>query len=152
VHRHGKDIVLVNIEADVTVGRVLKRWLRRRASSIQFPRAMSPAASPSSGYVTTLGHEPIVIGKGKNNPLDRSATPDTVAESALRSGKDPFQVASYVDGTKTMFEMTCAANATGCLPMHARHDRPEAPRRPSPEIALEEDGASPSSGGGFSCR
>jgi predicted homoserine dehydrogenase-like protein len=63
-----------------------------------------------------LGYEPIVIGKGKNNPLNPQATPDTVAGAARKADKDPFTVASYVDGTKTMFEMTCAANATGCLP------------------------------------
>ena len=50
--------------------------------------------------------EVIVIGKGKNNPLNPQATPDTVADSARRSDKDPYQVASYVDGSKTMFEMT----------------------------------------------
>lgn len=68
-------------------------------------------------FVTSLGYEVVVIGKGKNNPLNPAATPDTVADSTQRSDKDPYQVASYVDGTKTMFEMTCAANATGCLPM-----------------------------------
>ena len=77
-------------------------------------------------FVTTLGFEPIVIGKGKNNPLNTAATPDMVAESARKSDKDPFQVASYVDGTKTMFEMTCAANATGCLPMQRGMVGPEA--------------------------
>ena len=64
--------------------------------------------------ISALEGEVIVIGKGKNNPLDRTATPDAVAESARKSNKDPFTVASYVDGTKTMFEMCCAANATGC--------------------------------------
>jgi predicted homoserine dehydrogenase-like protein len=64
-----------------------------------------------------------------------------VAESARRAGKDPFQVASYVDGTKTMFEMTCAANATGCLPMQRGMVGPEATLETVSDIfALEEDG------------
>jgi predicted homoserine dehydrogenase-like protein len=77
-------------------------------------------------FVNTLGYEPVVIGKGKNNPLQPDANPDTVARSAERDDKDPYQVASYVDGTKTMFEMTCAANATGCLPMRRGMYGPEA--------------------------
>jgi predicted homoserine dehydrogenase-like protein len=92
-------------------------------------------------FVGSLGYELIVIGKGKNNPLNPAATPDTVAESARRTDKDPFQVASYVDGTKTMFEMTCAANATGCLPMQRGMTGPEAALETVSEIfALEEDG------------
>ena len=92
-------------------------------------------------FVTSLGYEVIVIGKGKNNPLNPRATPDTVAESARRADKDPFQVASYVDGTKTMFEMSCAANATGCLPMQRGMVGPEATQETVAEIfALEADG------------
>jgi predicted homoserine dehydrogenase-like protein len=140
--RHGKDIVLVNIEADVTVGRVLKRLAQKAGVLYSVSSGDEPGCIAELwDYGTTLGYEPIVIGKGKNNPLDRSATPDTVAESALRSGKDPFQVASYVDGTKTMFEMTCAANATGCLPMQRGMIGPEATQDTVTHVfALEEDG------------
>ena len=92
-------------------------------------------------FVTSLGYEVVVIGKGKNNPLNPAATPDMVAESAQRSDKDPYQVASYVDGTKTMFEMTCTANATGCLPMRRGMIGPEATiENVSQLFALQEDG------------
>jgi predicted homoserine dehydrogenase-like protein len=92
-------------------------------------------------FVTTLGYEPVVIGKGKNNPLNPQANPDSVADSAKKANKDPFQVASYVDGTKTMFEMTCAANATGCRPMKRGMSGPQATLETVSEIfALEEDG------------
>jgi predicted homoserine dehydrogenase-like protein len=140
--QHGKDIVLVNIEADVTVGRVLKRLARNAGVLYSVSSGDEPGCIAELWeYVTTLGYEPMVIGKGKNNPLDRTATPETVAESARRSGKDPFQVASYVDGTKTMFEMTCAANATGCLPMQRGMVGPEATQETVTQLfALEEDG------------
>jgi predicted homoserine dehydrogenase-like protein len=92
-------------------------------------------------FVQSLGWEPIVIGKGKNNPLNTAATPDTVAESARKADKDPFQVASYVDGTKTMFEMTCAANATGFRPMQRGMTGPAATLETVSDIfALKEDG------------
>jgi predicted homoserine dehydrogenase-like protein len=108
--QHGKDVVMVNIEADVTVGRVLNRLAQEAGVLYTVSSGDEPGCLMEMyDFVTSLGWEPIVIGKGKNNPLNPAATPDTVAESARRAGKDPFQVASYVDGTKTMFEMTCAA-------------------------------------------
>jgi predicted homoserine dehydrogenase-like protein len=92
-------------------------------------------------FVRCLGYEPIVIGKGKNNPLNNEATPDTVMESAKKSDKDAFQVASYVDGTKTMFEMACVANATGCRPIKPGMIGPEADVSTVTEIfALKGDG------------
>jgi predicted homoserine dehydrogenase-like protein len=128
-------------EADVTVG-----TYSRRARQSGMLYSVSSGDEPGClmdlyDFVTTLGYQPVVIGKGKNNPLDISATPSTVAESARRAGKDPFQVASYVDGTKTMFEMTCAANATGCPPMQRGMIGPEADLKTVSQIfALSEDG------------
>jgi predicted homoserine dehydrogenase-like protein len=140
--QHGKDVVLVNIEADVTVGRILKKLARDAGVLYSVSSGDEPGCLMELyDFVGSLGYELIVIGKGKNNPLNPSATPDTVAESAKRADKDPFQVASYVDGTKTMFEMTCAANATGCLPMQRGMIGPEATLETVSEIfALEEDG------------
>ncbi len=140
--RHGKDVVMVNIEADVTVGRILKKLAREAGVLYTVSSGDEPGClAELYDYVTTLGMEPIVIGKGKNNPLDPTATPDTVAEAAHKANKDPFQVASYVDGTKTMFEMTCAANATGCLPMQRGMVGPEATLETVSDIfALKEDG------------
>jgi predicted homoserine dehydrogenase-like protein len=125
--RNGKDVVLVNIEADATVGRVLKKLAREQNVLYSVSSGDEPGCLMELwDFVTSLGYEPVVIGKGKNNPLQPDATPDTVAEAASREDKDPYQVASYVDGTKTMFEMTCAANATGCLPMRRGMVGPEA--------------------------
>jgi predicted homoserine dehydrogenase-like protein len=139
---YGKDIVLVNIEADVTVGRILHQLAQEAGILYTVSSGDEPGCLMELWeFVTTLGYEPIVIGKGKNNPLNPSANPDLVAESASKAKKDPFQVASYVDGTKTMFEMTCAANATGCRPMQRGMYGPQATLEDISEIfALEEDG------------
>jgi predicted homoserine dehydrogenase-like protein len=138
----GKDVVMVNIEADVTVGRVLNRLAQQAGVLYTVSSGDEPGCLMELwDFVTSLGYEPIVIGKGKNNPLDPTATPDQVAESARKAGKNPFTVASYVDGTKTMFEMTCAANATGCRPMQRGMCGPEATLETVSRIfALEEDG------------
>ncbi|MGC8877704.1 MAG: NAD(P)H-dependent oxidoreductase [Anaerolineae bacterium] len=140
--QHGKDVVMVNIEADVTVGRVLHKMAREAGVLYTVSSGDEPGCLMELvDFVSTLGYEVIVIGKGKNNPLDPTATPDTVAEAARRANKDPFQVASYVDGTKTMFEMTCAANATGCVPMRRGMVGPEANLETVSQIfALQEDG------------
>jgi len=138
----GKDIVLINIEADVTVGRILKKL----AADAGVLYTVSSGDEPGClmelvDFVTCLGYELIAAGKGKNNPLDPSATPETVAESARKANKDPYQVASYVDGTKTMFEMTCAANALGLVPIRPGMLGPDADLSTVAEVfALQEDG------------
>jgi predicted homoserine dehydrogenase-like protein len=137
-----KDVVLVNIEADVTVGRVLKRLADKAGILYTVSGGDEPGCLMELwNYVITLGFQPIAIGKGKNNPMNTAATPETVAESARKDGKDPYQVASYVDGTKTMFEMTSVANATGCLPIRRGMVGPEATRQSVSDIfALTADG------------
>jgi len=140
--QNGKDVVLINIEADVTVGRALKKAAELAGVIYSVSSGDEPGCLMELyDFVNCLGFEVIVIGKGKNNPLDPSATPDTVAESARKADKDPYQVASYVDGTKTMFEMSCAANATGCRPMQRGMIGPEATLETMSDIfALEQDG------------
>jgi len=140
--QHGKDIVLINIEADVTVGRILKKKAREAGVLYSVSSGDEPGCLMELvDFVKCMGYEIITIGKGKNNPLNPSATPEMVAESAKKTDKDPVQVASYVDGTKTMFEMTCAANATGYRPMQRGMIGPEANLENVSKIfALEEDG------------
>ena len=140
--RHGKDVVLINIEADVTVGHILNKRAREAGTLYTVSSGDEPGCLMELyDFVTSLGYEIIVIGKGKNNPLNPAATPDMVADSARKADKDPYQVASYVDGTKTMFEMTCAANATGCLPMQRGMIGPDATLETVSQVfALQEDG------------
>jgi len=139
---HGKDVVMINIEADVTVGRQMKRLADQAGVLYTVSSGDEPGCLMELvDFVSCMGYEVIVIGKGKNNPLDPTANPDMVAESARKADKDAFQVASYVDGTKTMFEMTCAANATGCLPIRRGMVGPEATLETVSQVfALEEDG------------
>jgi predicted homoserine dehydrogenase-like protein len=140
--QNGKDIVMVNIEADVTVGRILKKLAQDAGVLYTVSSGDEPGCLMELwDFVSSLGYLPVVIGKGKNNPLDPTATPDSVADSARSARKDPYQVASYVDGSKTMFEMTCAANATGCRPSRRGMTGPQACLENVSEIfALVEDG------------
>src|SRR5699024_1276156 len=67
-------------------------------------------------FAMGIGFEVLAIGKGKNNPIDLEANPDTVRERALANGLRPNMLAGFIDGTNTMIEMTCMANATGFIP------------------------------------
>ena len=55
----------------------------------------------------------VCIGKGKNNPLDQTATPESLHERAKKKNMNPKMLASFVDGSKTMIEMTALSNGIG---------------------------------------
>ena len=112
-----RHIVMLNVETDVTVGYLLKRM----ADAAGVIYTTSAGDEPGSlkelyDFATTLGFEIVAAGKGKNNPLNRSATPSQLMEQALRQDMNAKMLTSFVDGTKTMVEMTAVANATGLVP------------------------------------
>lgn len=115
--RGGRHVVMLNVEADVTVGRALKQ-LADQAGVIYSTSAGDEYAPAKElvEFARALGFGVVCAGKGKNNPLDRTATPDTQAERAKAIGANPWMLAGFVDGTKTAVEMTCLANATGLVP------------------------------------
>ncbi|GAA4705484.1 NAD(P)H-dependent oxidoreductase [Phytohabitans rumicis] len=110
----GKDVALLTVEADVTVGLALTNLAKRMGRVYTVCRGDEPAeAKRLVDYARALGFDVVCAGKGKNNPLDRHATPDTVAATAHARGMNPKMLASFVDGSKTMIEMAALANATG---------------------------------------
>lgn len=112
-----KHIVMLNAETDATVGSLLAR--RAGEAGIVYTGASGdePAAIMELyNFADALGFEVLVAGKGKNNPLRRNATPEQLQARAAHEGADARMLCSFVDGTKTMVEMTCVANATGFVP------------------------------------
>jgi len=113
----GLHVVMLNAEADATVGPWLAVQATRRGVVYTGSAGDEPgAAKELYDFCDALGFEVLVAGKGKNNPLDHAATPQTVHAEAVRRGMNPKMLAAFVDGTKTMVEMTCLANATGLVP------------------------------------
>lgn len=115
--RAGKHIVMLNVETDVTIGPVLKK----EADSAGVIYTGSLGDEPGSvkemyDFADALGFSIKVIGKGKNNPVDYKANPDSVMEEAIARGMAPKMLASFKDGTKTMVELCAMCNATGFLP------------------------------------
>ncbi|MBA3324462.1 MAG: homoserine dehydrogenase [Rhodobacteraceae bacterium] len=116
----GKHLVMMNVEADVTIG----AYLKSEADRLGVVYSLGAGDEPSScmeliAFVSAMGHPIVSAGKGKNNPLNIDATPDAYAEEALRRNMNARMLVEFVDGSKTMVEMAAIANATGLVP-----DRP----------------------------
>jgi predicted homoserine dehydrogenase-like protein len=133
---------MVNIEVDVTLGSVLRKMAEEAGVLYTVSSGDEPGALKELyDFADGLGYEIIALGKGKNNPLDREANPQSVAQAARKVNKDPAQIASFVDGTKTMFEMACIANGTGLVPAVPGMYGPAAKLAELAQVfALKEDG------------
>nr|MBC7245953.1 NAD(P)-dependent oxidoreductase [Chloroflexota bacterium] len=112
-----KHIIMLNVETDVTVGYLL----RRLADSAGVVYTVSAGDEPGAAkelydFAKAMGFRIVAAGKGKNNPLDREATPDKLAAEAASKKMSAKMLTAFVDGTKTMVEMTALANATGLVP------------------------------------
>lgn len=114
---HGKHLVMMNVEADVTIG----PYLKAQADRLGVVYSVGAGDEPSScmeliEFVTALGLDVVAAGKGKNNPLKHDAVPDDYREEATRRNMNPRMLVEFVDGSKTAVEMTAIANATGLMP------------------------------------
>ncbi len=117
VIKNGKHLVMMNVEADVTIGSIL----RTEADKQGVVYTLAAGDEPSScmeliEFLTAMGHRIICAGKGKNNPLRFDAIPDDYREEARCRNMNPRMLVEFVDGSKTMVEMTAIANATGLIP------------------------------------
>lgn len=114
---HGRNIVMLNVETDVTVGVLLDRLARRSGSVYTVAAGDEPAVCKMlSDFSRTMGFEVVCLGKGKNNPINLEITPDMCRAEAEGKGMNPKMLASFIDGTKTMVEMAAVSNATGLVP------------------------------------
>ena len=125
----GKHLVMMNGEADVTIG----AYLRSEAERLGVVYSLGAGDEPSYcmelvEFVSAMGHRIISAGKGKNNPLNFDATPDANTEEAVRRHMNPRMLVEFVDGSKTMVEMAAIANATGLTPDKPGMHGPACPR------------------------
>jgi predicted homoserine dehydrogenase-like protein len=114
---HGKHLVMMNVEADITIG----AYLASEANRLGVTYTLGAGDEPSScieliNFAKALGYPIVAAGKGKNNPLNIDATPDAYMEEATRRHMNPRMLVEFVDGSKTMVEMAAIANATGLVP------------------------------------
>lgn len=112
-----KHIVMLNVEADITIGVYLNKLAEDNGVIYTGSAGDEPGAIMELyDFADALGFKIIGLGKGKNNPLNLDANPESVAEAAKQKKSNPKMIASFQDGTKTMVEMNAVANATGFLP------------------------------------
>lgn len=146
----GKHLVMMNVEADVTIG----AYLRSEAERLGVVYSLGAGDEPSScmelvEFVTAMGHRIVSAGKGKNNPLNVDAVPSDYEEEAHRRHMNPRMLVEFVDGSKTMVEMAAIANATGLLPDKPGMHGPAAGRDELNKVLVpEKDGGVLSSGEG----
>jgi predicted homoserine dehydrogenase-like protein len=121
----GRDVIMVNVEADALAGPLLAR----RAAEAGIIYSLAYGDQPSLicelvDWARTIGLDVVCAGKGtKYLPHYHTSTPDTVwryygfTEAQLASGDFNARVFnSFLDGTKSAIEMAAVANATGLTP------------------------------------
>ena len=120
--RHGKHVVMVNVEADALAGPLLARRAREAGIVYSLAYGDQPALiCELVDWARCIGLEVIAAGKGtKYLPTYHQSTPDTVwdhyglsAADALAGGMNAQMFNSFLDGTKSALEMAAVANATG---------------------------------------
>jgi len=114
---NGKHVVMLNVEADITIGRHLKA--EADSAGVVYTGAMGdePAcAIELIGFAQSLGLKIICAGKGKNNPLKFDAVPRDYEAEARERNMNARMLVEFVDGSKTMIEMVAIANCTGLVP------------------------------------
>ncbi len=115
--QHAKHVVMLNVETDVTVGLLLHETAQRSGCVYTVSTGDEPGVCKQLfDFSRVLGFEVVCLGKGKNNPINYYATPDTAREEAERKHMNPKMLAAFQDGTKTMVELSAMANATGLVP------------------------------------
>ena len=115
--QNNKHVVMMNVEADVTIGPYLKHEAEKRGLIYTLGAGDEPSSCMELiEFVSALGHKVVAAGKGKNNPLDFDAIPDHYEEEAQKRNMNVRMLVEFIDGSKTMVEMTAIANATGLVP------------------------------------
>jgi predicted homoserine dehydrogenase-like protein len=110
----GIGVATLTVESDVTIGRYLAQLADESTALYSVCRGDEPVETKILvDYARDLNFEVICAGKGKNNPLDRYATPESLAERAVTKQMNPKMLTSFVDGSKAMIEMASLANTTG---------------------------------------
>ncbi len=139
---NGKHVVMMNVEADVTIG----PYLKSEADRLGVIYSVGAGDEPSScmeliEFASALGYTIVSAGKGKNNPLNHDAVPDDYREEATRRNMNPRMLVEFVDGSKTAVEMAAIANATGLVPDVPGMHGPKASRDELPGVLIpKEDG------------
>ena len=140
--KHGKHVVMLNVEADITIGRFLKAEADRAGVVFTGAAGDEPACTLELiAFAQSCGFEIVAAGKGKNNPLQFDAMPEAFEAEARARNMSARMLVEFVDGSKTAIEMTAIANATGLRPDVPGMHGPAASREQLAQVlCTKEDG------------
>ncbi len=111
VLNRGINLILLNVETEATIGLALRKEAEKNNAIVTVADGDEPvAALDLYNFAKELSFDVISIGKGKNNPFNTFATPSSLTKEASLKQMNPKMLTSFVDGTKTMVEMTALAN------------------------------------------
>ncbi|KAB2881772.1 MAG: flagellar biosynthesis protein FlgA [Pseudorhodoplanes sp.] len=123
--KHGKHIVMVNVEADALAGPLLARRAQEAGVVYSLAWGDQPALiCEHVDWARAAGFKVIAAGKGtRYHPSYHRSTPETVwdildryLQIKDRNSINPKMFNSFIDGTKSGIEMTAVCNATGLVP------------------------------------
>jgi predicted homoserine dehydrogenase-like protein len=123
--RHGKHIVMVNVEADAVAGPLLSR--KAKAAGVVYSLAWGDQPALICEHVDwarACGFKVIAAGKGtRYEPHYHQSTPDSLwdildryLQIKDRASINPKMFNSFIDGSKSAIEMSAVCNATGLFP------------------------------------
>jgi predicted homoserine dehydrogenase-like protein len=126
-----KPVIMMNVETDITIGVYLDRLARAMGSVYTVASGDEPGVLKMlHEQAVLMGFEVVTLGKGKNNVIDLTATPEACVAEAASKGMNPKMLSAFKDGTKTMVEMAAVSNATGLVP--------DVPGMHGPKVELDE--------------
>lgn len=134
---HGKNIVMVNVEADALAGPLLAERARRAGLVYSLAWGDQPALiCEHVDWARACGFEVVAAGKGTRYlPSYHALTPDTVWDVLTeylpiedRSHVNAQMFNSFLDGTKSAVEMTAVCNACDLSPQAGGLSFPPASR------------------------
>jgi predicted homoserine dehydrogenase-like protein len=123
--RHGRHIVMVNVEADVLVGPLLAQRFASAGLAYSLAYGDQPALIVELvDWARACGLEVVCAGKGtRYMPHFHQSDHSTVweyhgfaPEVVAKGGFNPKMFNSFIDGTKAAIEMAAVANACGLRP------------------------------------
>ncbi|MBP0963396.1 MAG: NAD(P)-dependent oxidoreductase [Oscillospiraceae bacterium] len=137
-----KNIVMLNVETDVVVGPLLHKMAKQEGVVYTGSAGDEPGAVMELyNFAKALNLDILAIGKGKNNKVDLTMTPDRAAEEAAQKRMNPRMLTSFIDGSKTMVELNAMSNATGFVPAVVNGSGYEATAKELDRVyRLKEDG------------
>ncbi len=147
---NNKHIVMVTVEADVTVGPLLNRKAQQAGVVYTLADGDQPIVTKRLvDWARCLGYQIVAAGRGaRYYPTDWDGRPEEAFtrygysdDLVKRRRLNPQMYNSFRDGSKAQIEMTALANMTGLVPDQRGMHEPSAGLRDLARLfALQEDG------------